>query len=528
MVASRSNRGEPSMTDAQHIPAIRLTGIEKSFGSAKILHAITLDFAPGEVHALIGENGAGKSSVGKIIGGYYTPDTGTIEVNGEALAHASPRRALHHGIAMIHQELQLVPQLSVAQNVFLGLETNMAGLLTGSDNKRFAELDQRCGFGLNPARKLGELSIADRQKVEIMRAIARDARVIIMDEPTSSLTADEAERLHQVIAWLRGEGRTIIYVTHFLDHVLAVCDRVTIMRDGRIVRTGPLAGETKQSLVEAMLGESVEVAYPALPPRPDATVPSLLELTGVATETGLANIDIAVRPGEIVGLIGLVGSGRSELARAIFGADPISAGAIAFNGQPLPRLSPKLAVRHGMAFVPEDRRKQGLVLVQQTRPNMSLPHLERISRFGFLDMADEKARTAKLIEHFGIVPAAIDGEVAYYSGGNQQKVLLSKWAYGEPKLVILDEPSRGVDIGARRRIHDFVVELAASGVAVILISSELEEVINLSHRGYLMSRGRIIGEVDCTDLGVDAVLYRLFNVAGQSPSHPDQSPVQAG
>ncbi|GLQ08196.1 lantibiotic ABC transporter permease [Devosia yakushimensis] len=492
--------------------AVRLTGVEKSFGSSKILNDINLEFRAGEVHALIGENGAGKSSVGKIIGGYYSADRGAVEISGIALDQPTPRRALQLGVAMIHQELQLVPQLTVAENVFLGLEANIAGLLKGSDNKRFAAFEEQCRFGLDPRRKAGDLSIADRQKVEIMRAIARDARIIIMDEPTSSLTADEADRLHRVIADLRAQGRTIIYVTHFLDHVLAACDRVTIMRDGRVVRTGSIAGETKQSLVEGMLGKSAEVAYPELPARPEASIAPRIEMRGISTDAGIHDINLTVRPGEVVGLVGLVGSGRSEVARALFGADEALTGTIALDGQELHKLTPKQAVRHGIAFIPEDRRKQGLNLVQRTRPNMSLPHLDQISRFGFLDMGEERRRTKAMIEHFGIVPAGIDGEVAYYSGGNQQKVLLSKWAYGKPRVVILDEPSRGVDIGARRRIHDFIVELAQSGVAVLLISSELEEVLNLSHRSYLMSQGRIIGEVDSPDISVEDVLFRLFNV----------------
>ena len=502
-------------------PAVVLSAVEKSFGAARILHGVSLSFQPGEVHALIGENGAGKSSVGKIIGGYYAADKGKVEIGGTILDQSTPRRAMQLGVAMIHQELQLVPQLTVAQNVFLGLEDNVGGFLTGTDNRRFAALEARCGFGLDPRRKLGDLAIADRQKAEIMRAIARDARVIIMDEPTSSLTADETERLHKVIAWLRDEGRTIIYVTHFLDHVIEVADRVTIMRDGRVVRTGPILGESKASLVEGMLGESAEVAYPDRPPAPLAEVAPRLVLSDVSTQAGLKDVNLTIRPGEIVGLIGLVGAGRTEVARAIFGADRLQAGEIRLDGVPVTGLTPQAAVKAGIALVPEDRRKQGLVMTQRTRPNMSLPHLERISRFGFLDMAEEKRRTRAMIDHFGIVPGAVDGEVATYSGGNQQKVLLSKWAYGLPKVIILDEPSRGVDIGARRRIHDFIVEQARAGVAVLLISSELEEVINLSHRGYLMSEGRVIGEVDCASITPDQVLYRLFHV-GDQHSAPSQ------
>jgi len=494
--------------------AVRLSGIEKSFGSARILNGISLAFATGEVHALIGENGAGKSSLGKVVGGYYSFDAGTLTVFGRDVGHWSPRAALTSGIAMIHQELQLVPELTVAENVFLGIEENRAGVLTGSEQARFRALDERCGFGLSPNAVVADLRIAERQKVEIMRAIARDARVIIMDEPTSSLTADEADKLHRVIRWLRDEGRTVIYVTHFLDHVLETADRVTVMRDGRVVRTGPIAAETKASLIEAMLGEPADVAFPPLPPAPAADAPVLLEVAGLSSATGLSEVSLQVRAGEIVGLVGLVGSGRSELARAIFGADP-STGTVRVGGAAYDERSPRLSVQRGLAFVPEDRRKQGLDLVQTVRPNMSLPHLSLVSRLGVLKPRDERRRTAQMIEHFNIVPGQIDGEVAFYSGGNQQKVLLSKWVYGNPKVVILDEPSRGVDIGARRRIHNFVVELARGGAAVLLISSELEEVISLSHRGYLMRDGRIIGEADCRTLTVEDALFRLFNVEKQ-------------
>ncbi|MCX5497797.1 sugar ABC transporter ATP-binding protein [Kaistia dalseonensis] len=491
--------------------AISLVGIEKSFGSAKILNGITLDFRRGSVHALIGENGAGKSSLGKIIGGYYSFDAGTLTVFGKPVGHWTPRAALQGGIAMIHQELQLVPELTVAQNVFLGIEDNSAGVLRGSEAARFRALDEKCGFGLKPGTIVADLRIAERQKVEIMRAIARDSRVIIMDEPTSSLTADEAEKLHHVIRWLRDDGRTVIYVTHFLDHVLATADRVTIMRDGRIVRSGDIAGETKASLVEAMLGEPADVAFPPLPAPPALSVAPILEISHLSSDTGLQDVSLDIRPGEIVGLIGLVGSGRSELARAIFGADPAT-GAVKVAGAPYDDRSPRRSVARGIGFVPEDRRKQGLDLVQMVRPNMSLPHLALVSRFGVLRPKEERRRTAEMIRHFNIVPGQIDGEVAFYSGGNQQKVLLSKWVYGNPKIVILDEPSRGVDIGARRRIHDFVVELARGGAAVLLISSELEEVISLSHRGYLMSEGRIVGTADCRTLTVEDALFRLFNI----------------
>jgi ABC-type sugar transport system ATPase subunit len=282
------------------------------------------------------------------------------------------------------------------------------------------------------------------------------------------------------------------------------------------VRTAAIADETKQSLVEAMLGGAVDVAFPALPPRPSESLAPALAVEGLSTDTGLRDVSIAVKAGEIVGLIGLVGSGRTELARAIFGADPLAAGAIRLKGEPYLHPSPRRSVERGLVLVPEDRRKQGLVMTQEVRPNMALPHLKLASTLGVLAERFERARVRELIAHFSIQPNAVDGAVVNYSGGNQQKVLLSKWLFANPGIIILDEPSRGVDIGARRRIHDFVVEAAAGGAAVLLISSELEEVMGLSHRSYLMSRGRIIGEIDPQATSMADVLFRLFNVAGPS------------
>jgi ABC-type sugar transport system ATPase subunit len=497
--------------------AVRLLGIDKSFGAAAVLSDIDLEVRAGEVHALVGENGAGKSTLGKIIGGYYAPDAGRLEIFGSAVTGWTPRLALAHGVAMIHQELQLVPALTVAENVFLGIEESRRGILRGSAVQRFRTLDARCGFGLAPDAVVADLPIADRQKVEILRAIARDARVVIMDEPTSSLSADETRRLHDVMAWLKAGGMTVIYVTHFLDHALTTADRITILRDGRLVRTAEVASETKQTLVEAMLGKPADVAFPAIPPAPAAHAQPLLEASGLTTMTGIADISLLIRAGEIVSLIGLVGSGRSETARAIFGADRLIGGEIRIAGETYPDPCPHRSIARGLVLVPEDRRKQGLILTQDVRANMSLPHLPKVSRRGVLDEGEEKRRARRLIKHFGITPAQVDGAIARYSGGNQQKVLLSKWMFEAPRIVILDEPSRGVDIGARRRIHDFIVELAAGGAAVLLISSELEEALALSHRGYLMSCGRIVGEVESRGTSVGELLYRLFEL-GQKES----------
>jgi ABC-type sugar transport system ATPase subunit len=505
----------PSITPAETV--VRLTGVSKSFGAARVLADIDLDFRAGEVHAIVGENGAGKSTLGKIVGGYHAADAGRLEVFGTVVEGWTPRKALARGVAMIHQELQLVPGLTVAENVFLGIEENVHGVLRGSRALRFRALDDKCGFGLSGNALVADLRIADRQKVEIMRAVARGARVIVTDEPASSLTDDEAERLHEVIAWLKAGGATIIYVTHFLDHVLAAADRVTVLRDGRLVWTEAVSRATKAGMIEAMLGRSADVAFPAIPPASDPSAAPLLEVRGVATDTGVNGVSLTIRAGEIVSLLGLIGSGRSEVARAIFGADRLTAGEIRIAGRPYRDPRPHRSVMRGVAMSPEDRRKQGLVMTLAARPNMSLPHLAKVSRRGVLDQKEETRRARTLIAHFGIAPPDVDGAVVLYSGGNQQKTLLAKWMYGDPRIVILDEPSRGVDIGARRRIHEFIVELAGNGAAVLLISSELEEALALSHRGYLMSGGRIVGEVDARSVSVGDVLRRLFG-AGREPA----------
>ena len=490
---------------------IRMTGIGKSFSGVQVLRDINLDFRQGEIHGLVGENGAGKSTVGKIAGGYYSRSSGDLEVFGERVEGWDAAAALRRGIAMMHQELQLVPELTVAQNVFLGIETHKAGLLAGDENRRLAAIVAMCGFQLDPAARAGSLSIADQQKIEVMRAMARDARVIVMDEPTSSLTADEAERLHATMRRLREMGRTIIYVSHFLDDVLAICDRVTIMRDGAVVRTADAKDETKASLVAGMLGRAdAEVSYPDKPAAPVRSGAPALKVEGLTAATGIRDIAIEVHPGEIVGLIGLVGSGRTEIARAVFGADRTLWGEVQIDGAAYGDRTPERSVARGIAMVPEDRRKEGLVLTQAVRPNMTLPHLSSFAKLGLMQSGAETGAVKRFIDYIGIHPRHVDGDVSTYSGGNQQKVLLGKWIMGKPKVVILDEPSRGVDLGARRRIHEFIVELARGGTAVLLISSEMEEVLGLAHRAYLVRRGRIAGEIVPGEVSEDEILWTLF------------------
>ena len=489
--------------------AIHAEGIGVSFGGVPVLSDVTLDILPGEIHGLIGENGAGKSTLGKVFGGYYHAAAGSLRVFGREVPKWDPPTALANGVAMMHQELQLVPALTVAQNVYLGLEHQNWGILHRNEAGRLAALMESSGFELDPNAVVADLSIADQQKIEILRALARNAKVIVMDEPTSSLSKDEVEQLHSSMRSLRDEGRTVIYVSHFLEDILAVTDRVTALRDGKFVKTADTADENRSSLVSAMLGGGkTETPYPdKVRPVPGDPV---LAVEGLRTSTGVENATLTVGRGEIVGLIGLVGSGRSEIARAIIGADPTVSGEVRLNGARYSDRTLAKSAKSGLVMVPEDRRRQGLVMTMAVRANMTLPHLSHFSAAGTVKAVEEKSRARELIDHFRIRPATVDGDVSKYSGGNQQKVLFGKWLVENPAVVILDEPSRGVDVGARERIHEAIAELAADGAAILLISSEIEEVLGLAHRCYLVDRGRTVEEISPDENTEASVLSALF------------------
>lgn len=494
------------------IALVRLKGIGKSFGGIRVLSGVDLDVGQGEIHGLVGENGAGKSTLGKIIGGYYSASEGTLEVFGSRISTWSPKEALDRGIAIMHQELQLVPELTVAQNVFLGIESHKWGVLSNTEEERMPCIVKATGFELDPSEKVANLSIADRQKIEIMRALAREAKVIVMDEPTSSLSAEETDRLHATMLKLRDSGGTVVYVSHFLDNILEVCDRITVLRDGRLVRTADGRKETKSSLVSAMLGGGqTETPFPAKARAPDG--PAVLEVDNLSAQNGTRNASFKVNRGEIVGFIGLVGSGRTEIARAVIGADQAADGSVRVNGARYDSRSPSASTRLGLVMAPEDRRRQGLVMTMPVRANFTLPHLRSFAdRLGRVRRNREVGEAREVIEHFQIKPSDTEGNVFNFSGGNQQKVLLGKWLLRDPQIVILDEPSRGVDVGARQRIHEAIAEVAANGAGVLLISSEIDEVLGLAHRAYLVSDGCIAGEIDPEGRTEGEMLELLFDL----------------
>jgi simple sugar transport system ATP-binding protein/ribose transport system ATP-binding protein len=491
--------------------AVEVNNVSKRFGGTQALDAVSVEILSGEVHAFVGQNGAGKSTLGKIIGGVYVPDSGGLRVEGKETKRWDTLRAQRAGIAMVAQELSLVPQLTVEQNVFLGIEDNRLGILRRNLTKRMTEIEEIVAFGVDPKASVESLPIADLQKVEIMRALARNARVIILDEPTSSLTANETSKLHEIILRLKSQGKSVIYVSHFLDAVLEISDRVTIMRDGKLVRTASTSDETKKSIVTAMLGREQSMSFPERSKAPKGEVNPILSVHDLCGGDTVRNVTLEVRPGEIVGLLGLVGAGRSEIARLIIGADEITGGRIVFRDDELKVINPRSNKRRGMVMVPEDRRKQGLVLMRSVRENVSLASLDLISRFGVIRRRRERTSVTELVSSLEMRPIQIDLSVEDYSGGNQQKALLAKWLNGSPSLVILDEPTRGVDIGAKITIYELICRLAQQGAGVLLISSEHEEVLALCHRAYLVSGGAIVGEVDPSQTTLESLLHQLFS-----------------
>jgi len=491
-------------------PLVHARNISKRFGGIQALDGVSLTLHAGEVHGLVGENGAGKSTLAKIIGGVYQPDHGDLLVDGQPVRFPAPRDALAIGIATIAQELALVPERSVMENVFLGVEPRRFGVVqTRELRRRYDALAARTGFGLRADALVGDLRIAERQKVEILRAMARDARLILMDEPTASLTADETERLLAIVRRLAAEGTAIVLVSHFLEEVLAVADQVTVMRDGRIVRTAPAADETVESLVAAMIGRRIELAFPPLP-LIAADAPIVLKAEGLSRRGAIEDISLEVRAGEILGLAGLVGSGRSEIARALFGADRLDAGRISIDGNPVTIRTPRDAAAAGIAMLPESRKEQGLFMERTVRDNATIAMLPQLATGGVVDAGRERRVAQDAIATFDVRTPSIEAPVATLSGGNQQKVLFAKWLLLRPKILLADEPTRGVDVGAKRQIYELLTTLAKEGMAVLLISSEIEEVLGLSHRVLVLRAGRIVAEFAGVAATRDAVMSAAF------------------
>ena len=475
-------------------PLLSVRAIEKSFPGVRALSGVSFEAARGEVHALLGENGAGKSTLIKIVSGVFQPDRGEVLVDGKPVDLARPDDARRAGIATIYQELLLFPELSVAENIFMG-HAPRAGLgridwqaMHKKTNALLASLEIH---DLQADRVVGSLSVGNRQRVEILRALSQDARILIMDEPTAALTEYDVKRLFDIVRKLKARGVAVIYISHRLDEIFAIADRVTVLRDGAHVATKRVAETDAAGLVQLMVGRRIESLFPKV------TVPigePVLEVKGLERRPLTRSVSLTVRAGEIVGLAGLVGSGRSELAQTIFGVTPADAGEIRIAGQQVDIRSPAQARSLGVAYVPEDRGTQGLVRPMTVRENFSLAALGKVAFGGFIDRGAERKLADDGVKRFAVKTSSLEQTAGKLSGGNQQKIVLGKWLANGPKLLILDEPTRGIDVGAKAEIHRLMGELAAQGLAILMISSELPEVLGMSDRVLVMREGRIVAE----------------------------------
>jgi rhamnose transport system ATP-binding protein len=488
---------------------VELADVSKHFGAVRALDGVSLSIARGSIHALVGENGAGKSTLGKIVAGALTPDAGRLLLDGEEVALRSPREALVRGVAAIAQEINVVPQLTVEENVFLGAEPRGGGFVSRRAlRRRYEQLAETAGLRLAPTAPAGRLPPAEQQKVEILRALSRDAELIVMDEPTAALGREETAQLHEIVRSLARAGRTVLLVSHFLREVLALADVVTVLRDGRVVRTAPAAEQTEESLIHAMLGRSLTAAFPPKRAGPD-DAPAVLTVRDLHAPR-VEGVSFTVRAGEIVALAGLVGAGRTELARAVYGAERPTSGSVELAGGEELSGGPRARLRAGLAMIPESRKEDGLLLGRSVTENVTLASLGSVSRLGFVRRGAERRRAREVLDRWDVRAGRYGAPVSSLSGGNQQKVLFARVLLCGPKVLVADEPTRGVDVGAKRAIYDLLVALAEDGMGVLLISSELEEVLGLAHRVLVMRAGRIVGELAGEQMTESAVLAAAF------------------
>ena len=489
-------------------PYLELLDVAKHFGGVRALDGVSLQVYRGSVHALVGENGAGKSTLGRIVAGAVVRDRGEISLDGEPVSFRSPREALVHRVAAISQEPFVVPQLTVAENVFLGVEPRTASVLRRRKlREEYAELAESAGFELDGSLPAGTLRTAEQQKLEILRALSRDAQLIVMDEPSAALSARETIQLHEIIDRLAYAGKTIILISHFLREVLDLADEVTVLRDGKLVRTALAAGETEGSLVEAMLGRSLTSTFPPKRP-PPADAPVLLSVRDLEAP-GVDGVSFDLRAGEILGIAGLVGAGRTELARAVYGAARIEHGTASLGGRRVGR-SPRKSLSEGLAMIPESRKDEGLIFLRSVTENASLSRLPFFASLGVVNRQRERATARLVLEECDVRGASYSAPVATLSGGNQQKVLFARTLMCSPRVMIADEPTRGVDIGAKRAIYDFLTKLAERGLGVVLVSSELEEILGLAHRVLVMRQGRFVDELEGQAIEEGAILAAAF------------------
>ncbi|MGW1757118.1 sugar ABC transporter ATP-binding protein [Streptomyces mirabilis] len=485
---------------------LRIEGIRKTFPGVVALDSVDFDLRRGEVHVLLGENGAGKSTLIKMLSGAYQPDSGRVLVDGEEVRIHGAQDSERLGIATIYQEFNLVPDLTVAENIFLGRQPRRYGLI---DRKTMeaeaAELLERVGVSVSPRARVRELGIARLQMVEIAKALSLNARVLIMDEPTAVLTSEEVEKLFSIVRRLREDGVGIVFITHHLEEIAALGDRVTVIRDGKSVGQVP-ASTTEDELVRLMVGRSIEQQYPRVRATGDDGGATLLTVEGLTRDGVFHDVSFEVRAGEVVGIAGLVGAGRTEVVRAVFGADPYDKGAVKVAGSALRRHDVNAAMAAGIGLIPEDRKGQGLLLDASVEENLGLVTMRAATHGGLVDLKGQRAAAARIAEQLGVRMAGLGQQVRTLSGGNQQKVVIGKWLLADTKVLILDEPTRGIDVGAKVEIYQLVNELTAAGAAVLMISSDLPEVLGMSDRVLVMAQGRIAGELSADEATQDSVM----------------------
>ena len=507
-----------SMRNAELV--LRLTALRKSYGAVRALRGVSFDLRRGEVHALVGENGAGKSTLIKAITGAVAPDEGQIEIGGRVVAWMTPHDAAAAGIAAIYQQPALFPDLSVAENIALRVERGSAWRVLDWKQRRgrARTLLDRVGASIDPDRTVDSLSMPEQQIVEIAAALGADARIVIMDEPTASLGAREVASLFTAIAAMKAHGAGIIYISHRLDEIFAVADRVTVLRDGESVGTYDAAAVSRAELVRLMAGRQLAAEYGRASTHTDAAPaekPAKLALERVGHRASrIRDVTLTLRSGEVLGLAGLVGSGRTELAEILFGVRPADAGTIQIDGQAVSIASPSGAIARGIAYVPEDRRRHGVVLEMSIAANTTLASLRSVAPRGLIDRQAEDTLASEFVTRLQIKASTVDAPVATLSGGNQQKVALARWLATRPSVLILDEPTQGVDVGAKAEIHRLIAELAAGGLAIVVISSELPELLAISDRIAVMHAGTVAGVVDRQDATQDAILNLAFGHNG--------------
>lgn len=499
------------MTDQQ--PRLSLQSIIKSFPGVKALDDVSLDIRPGTVHALCGENGAGKSTLMKIIDGLYQPDEGRILLDGSPVEVRNPIQARELGIAMIAQELQYVPDMTVAENLFIGRLPRTLGRIDWRRVRReAAELLEREGLDYGIDRKLGTLTVSQIQMLEIERAIYHGADLLIMDEPTSALAHREAERLFEKIRTLRDAGTSIIYISHKMDEVFRIADDISVLRDGAVVSSQRADAITATQVIEQMVGRDLDhQAYPKTTIAPGETV---LRVEGLSAAERFEDVDLEVRAGEIVGIAGLIGAGRSEVVRAIFGLDPVDRGTVEVAGTRLHPITPRKAIAAGIAMLSEDRRLEGIVPQLSIRKNATLASLDKVVHGGYAHRAEEEQLVQDYFGRMRVKAPSTETRIEQLSGGNQQKVLLARWLIADPTVLLLDEPTRGIDIGAKFEIYDIMTQLAAQGRGICMISSELPELIGMCDRIYVMSGGRVAAHLSREEFSQEAILTHAMDEIG--------------